>query len=94
MKLGGSIKAFRAKNMVAKEGMHLAVELGIRALILEVNSQLIIESFESNFNDLSYNGLVLIEAFRLALGLNFFKAQYTPKDCNSIADRLAKLVKN
>ena len=40
--------------MVAREGMQLAVELGIRALILESDSQLIIEGFESNSNDLSY----------------------------------------
>ena len=37
---------------------------------------------------------ILIEAFRLALGLNYIKAQYTTRDCNSIVDKLAKLAKD
>ena len=37
---------------------------------------------------------ILIEAFRLALRLNYIKAQYTNGDCNSIADKLAKLAKD
>ena len=55
---------------------------------------MVMESFGSNSNDLSHSGLILIEAFRLALRLNYFKAQYILKCCNSIIDRLAKLAKD
>ena len=70
--------------------MQPAADLGIRALILERDAHTVIESFGCNSNDLSHNGLILIEVCRLALGFNYFKAQYAPKCYNSLA-RLAKL---
>ena len=69
MKIAGLIEAPRAETMAAKERMKLAVELGIRALILESDAQLVIESFGSSKNDLSYNGLILIEFEIRALNL-------------------------
>ena len=52
------------------------------------------ESFGSSSNDLSHNWLILLEAYRLALGLNYFKAQCIPRCCNMVADRLARLAKD
>ena len=52
-----------------------------------------IESFGSNSSDLSQNGLILLEAYRLALGVTYFKAQYTPRCCNIVANRIARLAK-
>ena len=69
-------------------------DLGIRALILESDAHMVMESFESNPNDLSHNGFILIEAYRLPLGFKYFKAQYTCRCCTSVADRLAKLAKD
>ena len=77
-----------------KEGLQLASDLGIRALILESDLRVVMEYFGSDSNDMSHNGLILVETYRLALGLNYFKAQYTPRSCNSIADKLAKSAKN
>ena len=93
MKIAGLIEVFGAKTMAAKGEIKLAMELGIRALILESDAQLVIESFGSSSDDLSHNAFILIKAFRLDLGLNYFEAQYTPRCFNSIANRLAKLAK-
>ena len=89
----GSIEASRVETMAAKEGLQLAVDFWIRVLILESDAQMMMESFGSNSNNLSH-GLILIEAYRLVLGLNYYKAQYTPRCCNRVADRLAKSVKD
>ena len=88
MKVEGSIEAARAESIAAKEGMKLVEELGITALVLESDAQIVIESFESSIMDLSYNRLIMLEAFRVALDFNYFKAQCTPRNCNSIADRV------
>ena len=94
MKIVGSVEAYRAETMVAKEGLQLLIDLGIRALVLESDAQLVMECFGSNSNDMSHNRLILIDAYRLALGLTYFKAQYTLRCCNSIVDRLVKLAKD
>ena len=48
--------------MAVKEGLQLASDLRIR----------VIEYFGSDSNNMSHNKLILIEAYRLALGLNYF----------------------
>ena len=61
--------------MTIREGLS-AKELGIRDLILEGDAKIVIESFEDSSMDLSHNGLVLIDAIRLASWFRFFKSQY------------------
>ena len=41
--------------------------------------------------DLSYNGTILGDAYRLATKFNFFKANFIPRKCNMVADRIAGL---
>ena len=72
MKIAGSVEAYRAETMAAKEGLQLAIDLGIRALVLESDVRLVMECFGSNSNDMSHNGLILIEAYKLAMGLKLF----------------------
>ena len=50
--------------------------------------------FGTYSNDMSQNELILIETYKPALGLIYFKTQYTPRCCNSITDKLAKSAKD
>ena len=77
MKIAGSVEAYRVEIMAATKGLQLAIDLGIRALVLESDVWLVIECFGLDSNDMSHNGLILIELYRLTLGLNYFKVQYT-----------------
>ena len=79
MKIVGSVEAYRAETMAATKGLQFALDLGIRALALESDVRLVIECFGSDSNDMSHNGLIFIEVYRFALGLNYFKVQYTPR---------------
>ena len=90
----GMVEAHKAEATAVKEGLQLASDLGIRALILESDVRVVVEDFGTGSMDRSHNGLIMVEAYRLALGFNYFKAQYTPRFCNSVADKLAKSAKD
>ena len=94
MRFASSVKSSRAETMAAKEGLQLAVNVGIRALILEGDAQTVMDNFGPGSDDLSHNGFILIEAYKISLGLKYFKAQYVPRNCNTVANRLAKLAKD
>ena len=66
------------------EGLAFARRLGIRAVMVEGDTQLTFDSFEQNEQDLSHTGLVLADAY---------KTHYVPRDCNFVANKLAKLAK-
>ena len=68
--------------------------MGIRAIILEGNAKVVLESFERNSAILSHVGLILADAYRLASGFRYFKAQFVPTDYNIITDKLAEVAKN
>ena len=52
--------------MVAMEGLCLAKDLEIRVVILEGDAKTVIECFQNSSMDLSHNGLILFDAFRVA----------------------------
>ena len=70
----GEADALRAEALAIREGLKLAKDLGIRAILLEGDAKIILENFDSSSSILSYNGLVLAYAFRLASKFNYFKA--------------------
>ena len=74
-----------------KEGLVLAKNLGIRALILERDAKSVIESFDQSSVNLSHNGVISTKAFGIASSFSFFKAQYVPRCCNLVADKIASL---
>ena len=53
--------------------MRLAWDLGIRALILEGDAKIVMDSFDSGAQDLSHTGIILNEACNIASGFHFFK---------------------
>ena len=77
--------------MAAKEGLIFALGLGLRAIVLEGDAKLIIDSFEKSTVDRSHDETILAKAYDLAFRFNFFKANFVPRICNSIANRLVGL---
>ena len=71
--------------------MRFAFDLGIRAIILEGDAKLILDSFEESSLDLSHNGTILAYAYSLATRFNFFKANFVPRRCNIVVDKLVGL---
>ena len=93
-KCPGGAEALRAEVLVMKEGLILAKNLGIRALKLEGDAKDVLDSFEQSSNMLSHNGIILSKAYSIAANFSFFKAQFIPRCCNLVADKLAKLARN
>ena len=75
------------KAMAAKEVLHFALGLGIRAIILEGNAKLVLDNFEESTMDLSRNDTILADAYGLTFRFNFFKANFIPRRCNMVASR-------
>ena len=48
----GAVEAHSAETMVVKEGLQLASDLGIRALIIESEARVVVEYFGSDSNDM------------------------------------------
>ena len=74
-----------------KDGLLLAQNLGIRALILQGDALTVLQSFEQSLVNLYHNGIILIEAYGIASNFSFFKFQFIPTCCNLVADNLASL---
>ena len=55
----------------------------------EGDARLVFEEFESSFMDLSHNGTLILEVCVLDLNIEHFKAKFTPRICNMIADSLS-----
>ena len=92
-KFEGEVEPMTAEIRAVKEGLGLAFNLGIRALHLEGDAKLVLESFDKSTSILTHNGLILSEAYNLASRFTYFKAQYIPRSGNLVADKLAKLAK-
>ena len=58
--------------MGVKEGLRLALDLGIRAIILDSDAKLVLNNFEESTLDVFHNGTILAEAYGLASRFNFF----------------------
>ena len=50
----------------------------------------VMESFENSNEDRSQTGLIISEASGLASKFYYFKAQFVPRACNQVADKLAR----
>ena len=92
-KIMGEAEALRAEVLAIREGLLLAQNLGIRALILEGDARIVLESFEQSTTFQSHNGIILSEAYGLVAKFNYFKAYFVPRCCNLVADKLAILAK-
>lgn len=79
--------------MAAKKGVCLARDLGIRTVILEGDEKRVLDSFGDGSEDLSHNEIILVEAYSIASSFNLFKAQFIPRYCNIVVDRLVDLNK-
>ena len=55
----------RSQLMAALEGLCLAKELGIRAVILKGDVKTMLKRFQNSSLDLSHNRLILSDAFRI-----------------------------
>ena len=93
VKYQGAMNAKQAEAAAGREGVRFAGELGIRTLILKGDASTMFKSFSNSKENLSYSGLILSKAYDLASTF-FFKAQYVPRNCNSVAHKLARLAKN
>ena len=58
-KFSGEVEALRAKVMAIREGLLLAQNLGIRALILEGDAKVVLDNFEQSSSILSHNRIIL-----------------------------------
>ena len=75
---------------MAREGIKLAWDLGIRSIIVERDAKELMESFENSNEDRSQTGLIISEAIGLASKFYYFKAQFVPRACNQVDDKLAR----
>ena len=89
----GEAKALRAEVLAVRESLLLAQNLGIRILILEGDAREVLESFDQRTMFHSHNVIILSEAYGLAAKFNYFKANFVPRCCNLVADKLAKLAR-
>lgn len=79
--------------MLQKRGIKLALELGLKSIVFEVDASLVIESLESSAPDYSYNGSIIHEISGMELRFERFKIQYVPRECNRIVGFLAHFAK-
>ena len=93
-KIQGTADVMNTEALAVKEGLKLAMDLGFRAIILEGDAKVILESFERQSMIQSHVGLILAYAYRLAAGFSYFKAQFVSRAYNIIADKLAEIAKN
>lgn len=70
----GEAYALRTEILAVKEGLLLAQNLGVTALILEGDAKMVLESFDQSSSILSHNGIILSEAYGLTYKFSFFKA--------------------
>ena len=76
-----------------KERLGLAQYLVIRAIILEVDAKIVLESFKHSSINLSHKGIILTEAYSIASNFRFFKTQFVPRYYNLVANKLANLAR-
>ena len=77
----GEAYALRTEILAVKEGLLLAQNLGVTALILEGDAKMVLESFDQSSSILSHNGIILSEAYGLISKFSYFKAQFVPRCC-------------
>lgn len=63
-------------------------------MILEGDAKTLLDNFESSSEDLSHDGLILVEAYSVAFCFNSFKTHFIPRSCNIMANKLTKLAKD
>ena len=59
LKIEGENEVLRAEILVTREGLHLALDLEVKSILLEGESRAVFEDFENSFWNLSYNGVLL-----------------------------------
>ena len=89
----GNIDVVRAKLSAAREGVMLALELGVRLVILEGDSRVAFESIETSSWNLSYNGTLVHDICSMGLRFDRFKAQFVPRTRHRVANALARYAK-
>ena len=83
-----------AEAIAVREGIKLAWDLGIRALILEGDAKEVMESVQASDENRYQTGLILSTAYGLTSKFHYFKAQFVPRACNQVADKLVRLARD
>ena len=94
MRIQESMEVHHAEARAVMEGLHKAWEMGLWSIILEGDAKNVFEAFEKSEVDLSYTWSILSNAFILAQNFHYFKAQYVPRGCNTIPDKLVEIARN
>ncbi|KAL0453606.1 UNVERIFIED_CONTAM: hypothetical protein Slati_1338700 [Sesamum latifolium] len=82
-----------AEALAAREAASLAIQRGWKSIILEGDCKNIIARLNSNDMDLSILGPIVDDIRKLMRSIPCCKAEFVPRECNSLAHNLARKAK-
>ncbi|KAF7815013.1 uncharacterized protein G2W53_028982 [Senna tora] len=80
--------------LAIKKGVEVAHQLGIKDLIVESDSRIVIDMLNSNCNHSSLLCSICITILDNCTGFNDVYFQWTPRACNQCADSICKAARN
>ncbi|CAO1943396.1 unnamed protein product [Urochloa humidicola] len=91
-KIRRCLDAFHAETIACWNGVNTAMELGIGHISLETDSQMLQQALMSrDYNRATCGGLLIEIKNMLKYEFLSFSVNFRPRDCNKVADALAKL---
>jgi ribonuclease HI len=86
------LDALTMEAMACRDGLNLALQLGVQRLWLETNCQEVIKLWMAGWNQRSSIVSILKEIRELSLLFQDFKFSFVARSCNEVAHTLAKWV--
>lgn len=80
-----------AEGLAARRGIELNIQLGIRKLVLEGDSQQIVQALQSGGGERRPYGLIIDDMKLLLRSFQEYKVNYVQCEANEVAHKLAKL---
>ena len=87
----GFTTSITAEFWALRDGLLLAVRMGVQKLVIELDAKVVVELMQSNSPSNAFYSSLLADC-RLLLGkLQHFRVQHTFREANRVADAIAKL---
>lgn len=83
-----------AEAAACRNGIHLAVDMGVRALVVEVDNLSLATLLQKNHIPRSPVGTIIADILHAARSLDLVTFCWTHRSCNSVANEVARLARN